>query len=207
MQVRKPEINYFALLESLPHATNETEFKYFQIIRNFFISGEIKSYVRSFDTSKYNTRGTFMKGLLLYLLSLEELQAEKLLHEAMQYYADKVYLDGFGAKSIEYTIIRQTVTRRTVNLQSTFEAIDTKNLDKEGKKALRGMYKFFGKEFEPPIHMSNFEIMDYKTKGEWLQAFLKYLIKHPAVSQSAKKSLKGILPHVLLTGAGAESVD
>ena len=206
MEARKLEINFQTLLESLPHATNGTEFKYFQVLRDFFLSGKVKPLTVDFDFFKFNTRGALLKGLFSNLLSNEQLN-ETLLYEAITYYFNKVYLDGFGAKSIEYTIVRQITRRITINLQATFQAIDTINLDKAAKEALKDVYTFFGKEFDPPIHISDFDIMDYNTKGEWLQAFFKHLIRHPAVSNESKKNLQTILPHVLLTGPGAEPIE
>jgi hypothetical protein len=203
----KPSINYTVLLDALPHARSEEELKYFKILRSFITSTEIQKYIIKFDGMQYQTRGLLLLNLLQYLLTLDEIKCNSELYHSVQYYVDKVYLNGFGAKSVEYIIIRQEVRRRTIDLQSTFRAIKLEKLDKKGQKALRGVYKFFAKEFQPPIHLSNFNFMEYKTKGEWLTAYFRYLLKHAAVSSQAKHDISYILPYVLQTGPGAELVD
>jgi hypothetical protein len=90
-----------------------------------------------------------------------------------------------------------------VDLQSSFKALDFKKLDSRGKKALHGVYRFFAEEFQPSIHLSGFEFMEYKTKGEWLTAYLRYLEKHTEVSPQARRDISYILPYVQLSGPGA----
>lgn len=207
MDTNRPSIEYTVLLDALPRARTEVELKYLQILRRFISSTEIQKYIIKFDVMKYPTRGLLLQKLLQYLLTLDEIKFNAELYRSVQYYVDKVYLNGFGAKSVEYIVIRQEVRRRTIDLQSTFRAIDIGKLDKEGQKALRGVYKFFAKEFQPPIHLANFDLMEYKTKGRWLTAYFRYLLKHRAVSSQAKLDIGYTLPHVLLTGPGAELVD
>jgi hypothetical protein len=207
MDAFKPSINFTALLEALPHATNEGEFKIFQNLRNFITSTQIYKYITNFDVMKYKTRGVLLQNLLQYLLNLDEIKLNADLYRSIQYYVDKVYQNGFGAKPTEYIIVRQKEQRRVIDLQSTFKAIDFKKLDSQGQKALHGVYRFFAEEFQAPIHLSDFESMEYKTKGEWLTAYLRYLVKHQAVSPEARRDISYILPYVLLTGPGAELVD
>ncbi|XP_069698913.1 uncharacterized protein [Periplaneta americana] len=207
MQSYKPAINYVLLLDALPPARNQEEFQNFQILRAFLTSQDIHRYLVHFDVMRYHTRGMLLQSLLLHLLKQEEIYLNPDLLRAIEYYSDKVYLNGFGAKSVEYIIIKQEVQRRTINLQSAFKAINLNELDFKGEKALRGVYRFFAKEFQPPLHLSNFEFMKYITKGEWLTAYFRYLVNHPAVSDHAKLDISNVLPYVLLTGPGAEPVE
>jgi hypothetical protein len=111
------------------------------------------------------------------------------MHDSIQYYVDKVQLNGFGARPIEYTIIRQEVQKRAIDLQFRFKAINFGKLNKNGKRALRGVYRFFAKGFQPPIRQSDFEFMEYKTKGEWLAAYMRYLVNHTTVSSQARHDI------------------
>jgi hypothetical protein len=207
MDAFKQSINYSVLLDAVPLARNEGEFKFFQNLRSFLTSTQIYKYTTNFDVMKYQTKGVLLQNLLQYLLTLDEIKLNTDLYRSIQYYVDKVYLNGYGAKPIEYIVAPQEKRRRMIDLRSTFKAIDFKRLDNMGKKALRGVYRFFAEEFQPSIHLPGFEFMEYKTKGEWLTAYLRYLVKHTTVSPQARRDISYILPYVQLSGPGAELVD
>jgi hypothetical protein len=94
-----------------------------------------------------------------------------------------------------------------IDLQSTYKATNFRNLDSKGKKALRRVYRIFTEEFQPPVHLSGFEYMEYKTKRERLTEYLRYLMKHTGVSPEARLDIRHNLPYVMLTGPGAGLVD
>ena len=43
---------------------------------------------------------------------------------------------------------------------STFKRINCGKMNKEEQRALGGVYRFFAKDFQPPIHLSDFGVQE-----------------------------------------------
>lgn len=197
----QPELT--SLIYALPVAKNEAEIAMSRTIEDFLAGDDLLEKLHIAKPPLIMSRGKLLRQIILKVLS-SNMHLEKRVLKALRYYKDKVMLVNMGALPIMWMWVRVYVVKAEVKLSDMIQ--NTLNFDKLSYQEKLAYNNFVTYLAENPHFLQNndyFAFEKYKTQGEFVKAFLKYLLKKQQISSHIKRDVHMLLPRVALSGSGA----
>lgn len=197
----QPELT--SLIYALPPAKNDAEVTMIKTIENFLADPDLLEKLHIAKPSLTISRGELLRKIILKVLS-SDIHVEKRILRAFRYYKDNVMLSDMGALPVIWMWVQVYVVKAEVKLGDMIQK--TLNFDKlpyQEKLAYNNLVTYLT---ENPHFLQNnedFAFEKYKTQGEFVKAFLRYLLKKSGVNDHIKTNIRMLLPRVMLTGPGA----
>lgn len=197
----QPELT--SLIYALPAAENDAETAMIKMIQDFLADPDLLEKLHIAKPSLTVSRGELLRRIILKVLS-SNMHLEKRILRALRYYKDKVMFSDMGALPIIWMWVRVYVVKAEVKLGDMIQkTLNFEKLPYQEKLAYNNLITYLA---ENPHFLQNnedFAFEKYRTQGEFVKAFFKYLLKKPRVSDHIKKNIQTLLPRVTLTGPGA----
>lgn len=197
----QPELT--SLIYALPPAKNNVEIAMMKTIKMFLGDTELLEKLRIAKPTLIMSRGELLHQIIQKVLS-SDMQLEKQVLRAFRYYKDKVMFNDTGALPIIWMWVQVYVVKTEVRLGDMIR--NTLNFDKlpyQEKLAYNNLITYLAKNQHLLDNSQDFAIEKYKTQGEFVKAFFKYLLKKLNISDHIKQNIQMLLPYVMLTGPGA----
>ncbi|XP_011138137.2 uncharacterized protein LOC105182425 [Harpegnathos saltator] len=197
----QPELT--SLTYALPVPKSDAEIAMIKTMQDFLVNPDLLEKLRMAKPPMTMSRGEFLRKIIQKVLS-SNMHLEKRILKALKYYKDKVMISDMGALPIIWMWVQVYVVKAEVKLGDMIQkTLDFDRLPYQEKLAYNNLVTYLA---ENPHFLQNnedFAFEKYKTQGEFVKAFLKYLLKKAQVSDHIKKNIRMLLPRVVLTGPGA----
>ncbi|CAG2056576.1 unnamed protein product [Timema podura] len=178
-----------------------------EVVRNFLDDEQVMMQVLgdNFDTSIYPTRGEFLKALLERCMMSPMVQQNPELYGFIQYFAEITPLDGYGAQPTNFS--GSTISqKRNLDLNGAFLALDTDAIRQASMmKVLHDVKTFVAKGMLPQVHMKDFDVFKYNSRGEVLMALFDHWINlnsDPPIPDEVKAGMSSLKNMIRLDGEG-----
>ncbi|XP_032682894.1 uncharacterized protein LOC116849646 [Odontomachus brunneus] len=197
----QPELT--SLIYALPAAKNDAETAMIKMIEDFLASPDLLEKLHIAKPPLTTSRGELLRKIILKVLS-SNIHMEKRILKALKYYKDKVMFSDMGALPVMWMWVHVYVVKAEVKLGDMIQkTLDFEKLPYQEKLAYNNLVTYLA---ENPHFLQNnedFAFEKYKTQGEFVKAFFRYLLKKSRVNDHIKKNIQTLLPRVMLTGPGA----
>ncbi|GLH01691.1 uncharacterized protein GBIM_07770 [Gryllus bimaculatus] len=200
-------VHFPSLLNALPVVKSDTERQYVAKLKNYFSRPEFyKQLGARFNPRLHKTRGQMLKYVLGLMNSLPPVKWDPILRKAIDYYVGKVYTNGYGAQEVEWALVSESAEPTYVDM-TVFRALDHSKMTQDALLAEYEIIRFIFTEFIPNVHLRDFDVKEYKTKGQFLKGTFQYLLQQDSVKPKIKDDIRMLMKFIRMDGRGSEPLD